>query len=70
MWFRLGWLLLLATATGRRLVPALLLARAAAQKVGPGPRAQTLQVAGPVDEPTSIELRSALEVPDGGEACG
>ena len=68
MCFRLGWLLLLATATGRRVVPALLLARAAAQKVVPIPRAQTLQVAGPVDEPTSIELRSALEVPDGGEA--
>ena len=56
MCFRLGWLLLLATATGRRVVPALLLARAAAQKVVPIPRAQTLQVAGPVDEPTSIEL--------------
>ena len=68
MCFRLGWLLLLATATGRRVVPALLLARAAAQKVVPVPRAQTLQVAGPVDEPPSIELRSALEVPDGGEA--
>ena len=68
MCFRLGWLLLLATATGRRVVPALLLARAAAQKVVPVPRAQTLQVAGPVDEPTSIELRSALEIPDEGEA--
>ena len=43
-------------------------AAAIAQKVVPIPRAQTLQVAGPVDEPTSIELRSALEVPDEGEA--
>ena len=46
----------------------LLLRAAIAQKVVPIPRAQTLQVAGPIDEPTSIELRSALEIPDEGEA--
>ena len=45
-----------------------LLRAAIAQKVVPIPRAQTLQVAGPIDEPTSIELRSALEIPDQGEA--
>ena len=58
----LGWLLLLATATGRRLVPALLL-----HCGSPGScpsSAQTLQVAGPVDDPRASSS-GALQVPDG-----
>ena len=52
-----AWLLLLCGA-----------AVVAAQRVVPTPRAQTLQMAGPVNEPSSIELRSSLDIPDGGEA--